>query len=138
MLSLTRTTNRLDCVFPSSLEMVDKALSEARKFMAARQKKFDEFEFRLVLREALNNAVIHGNRRNEALRVALTIQCGKKNIKITVMDQGPGFDWRQRLERTTVNPDQTGGRGLILLRSSGYDISYNKAGNRLTLNKIIT
>jgi serine/threonine-protein kinase RsbW len=127
----------MECVFSSNLEMVDKALIEARKFIKFRQEKLNEFEFRLALREALNNAVIHGNRQREAFEVSLTIASNGRILEINVADQGPGFAWQQRLKQITAKHDQPGGRGLILIKSFGYSISYNKSGNVLTLKKAL-
>ena len=137
MFFLTRTATSMQCIFSASLEMVDRVLVEARKFMAPWQGNIDDFEFRLILREALNNAVIHGNGRDETLQVALTIQCDGRKLKITISDQGPGFAWQQRLKKVRANPDQPGGRGLILIQSAGYSLSFNKLGNTLILKKIL-
>ncbi len=135
MFSVTKTATQLQCVFSSSLELVDRALVEARKFMSSRQNNIKEFEFRLALREALNNAVIHGNHRDEALQVVLTMECDDQSLEITVADQGPGFAWLEKLKQGSANPGQPGGRGIIIIRSSGFSISYNKSGNILKLTR---
>ena len=95
------------------------------------------FDFCLILREALNNAVLHGNNGNIDCQVEFNLVLNSKTLEISVSDQGPGFDWRKRLKHQETSPDQTSGRGLILIRSYGYNLSFNDSGNRLKLGKII-
>ena len=137
MFTIKKKTNKLNVVFSSSLEMVDRAMREARNFVSEHVVEVNEFEFRLSLREALNNAVIHGNKRNSSLVVKLSIEINDKILKISIIDQGMGFAWLQKLKRRKTEPGQTGGRGLILIRSYGYNISYNDPGNKLIIEKNI-
>src|SRR5215469_17502928 len=52
-----------------------------------------EFGIELALREALANAVMHGNREDPQKRVHVRCTCEKgKGVSIVVRDEGPGFD----------------------------------------------
>jgi anti-sigma regulatory factor (Ser/Thr protein kinase) len=47
----------------------------------------------MALREALANAVIHGNEENSRKRVYIKARCYiDGEVSITVQDEGPGFD----------------------------------------------
>lgn len=91
---------------------------------------------KLALVEALTNAMEHGNRwegdRLVRLEADLTGDC----LRVTIEDQGPGFD-------ACALPDPTcgeqlfseRGRGVFLMRAIMDEVNYNPAGNRLTLVK---
>jgi len=42
--------------------------------------------------ELVNNAIIHGNKENLSKRVEITINISPSEVKITVVDEGSGFD----------------------------------------------
>src|SRR5260370_28042333 len=53
-----------------------------------------EPDVELALREALDNAVVHGNREDPKTKVHIRCRCGPgKEISIVVTDQGKGFDF---------------------------------------------
>ena len=53
----------------------------------------DEDAVQLALREALNNAVVHGNRLDARKLVHVRVHCRVgKGISLIVSDQGQGFD----------------------------------------------
>ncbi len=137
MFSTTKTSNQLACTFSSSLELVDQAVRQAVMFLKEQNSRIKIFDFTLILREALNNAVLHGNKGNIDCQVEFILTVDSKTLEMTVIDQGKGFDWRERLKYQVTNPDQTSGRGLILFQSYGYINSFNESGNRLKLKKII-
>src|SRR5260370_6431101 len=54
----------------------------------------EQFGVELALREALGNAVVHGNPDNPETKVHVRCRCGPGNeILIVVTDQGKGFDF---------------------------------------------
>jgi serine/threonine-protein kinase RsbW len=91
------------------------------------------FPVELVAREWLNNAIIHGNRRDAGKKVALNLQIGRKWIYLQIIDEGPGFNWRKA--RGAPLPDDTviGGRGLPISFLYAHRITFNQRGNRVTL-----
>src|SRR6266852_7687577 len=53
-----------------------------------------EPDVELALREALDNAVVHGNQENTERKVRIRCRCQPgKEISIVVTDQGKGFDF---------------------------------------------
>ena len=75
------------------------------------------FAVELVAREALNNAVIHGNAGDEKKRVTFELRCGKEKwVRLSVSDQGPGFRWRNR-RRDLPSPQAAGTVGVGFLLS---------------------
>lgn len=78
-----------------------------------------------ALREALLNAVIHGNQSDPEKRVYVTCQCGiEGEIAIVVRDEGAGFD--------TLKP---WGRGIRLMRALMDEVSFADGGAIVLMKK---
>ena len=52
----------------------------------------DSYWMVTAVREAVTNAVIHGNRERPGTRVDVSFELADDSIRITVKDQGEGFD----------------------------------------------
>ncbi len=133
----TKGTDSITCVFSSDLDNIDRAVESLMDFIDTREMNLNRFETNFVLREALNNAVIHGNNKKSQLQVICTLAVGKNDIKVTVRDEGQGFDWRSRLEHRHAISSETSGRGLKTISDYDFDIRYNEMGNTLYLTKKI-
>ncbi len=81
----------------------------------------DEIQFHKVmisLTEAVNNAIIHGNRSNPGLKVGVTCEFLPGWLLILVNDQGHGFrveDVRNPLRKENLHRET--GRGIFLMRT---------------------
>ena len=72
----------------------------------------------LALREALNNAILHGNRRSPAKQVRVRVSGGPGRIALSVQDQGGGFNPRNLPDPTKPeNLLKPCGRGIFLMRN---------------------
>ena len=89
-----------------------------------------EGDIEMALREALANAVIHGNGENSCKRVYVTCRCYTDGeVSITVRDEGRGFD-------STAVPDPTcrenllftHGRGIYLMKTLMDEVSFEDGG----------
>ena len=93
--------------------------------------------FPLVMDEALSNAIIHGNKRNENLKVHVRIYISSRRIVIQVEDQGEGFptdgidDPTQR-----KNIYKGSGRGIFLVKELMDDVRFEKGGRVIEMEKI--
>lgn len=71
----------------------------------------------LAVREAVMNAVLHGNRERPDTSVTVTYRVLGDRIEVTVCDEGEGFDpERLRDPRKRENLLSEGGRGVFLMR----------------------
>ena len=50
------------------------------------------FAIRLSLEEAMANAMMHGNGGDETKRIILECQIDSGKVRMTIQDEGPGFD----------------------------------------------
>ena len=72
----------------------------------------------MAVREAITNAIVHGNREDEAKEVEVTFNCLEHELEIEVKDQGKGFDPADVPDPTDpANILKTSGRGIFLMRS---------------------
>lgn len=128
----TQTTdNRLRVEFPAELERVDTVDDVAAAFLADRQVPVDVFAVRLLLRETLSNAVLHGCSSDNALHVRFELRIEADGVALVTSDPGPGFDWRR--VQSAGEMDASGGRGLPLMDAYADDVSFNEVGNVVSL-----
>ncbi len=90
--------------------------------------------------ELVNNAIDHGNKKNEEKRVTVTIEKNSEAVSLTVTDEGAGF-----------NPDELDdplaeenllkevGRGIFIVRSlmDKVDIMPSKKGTKITFTRAL-
>jgi anti-sigma regulatory factor (Ser/Thr protein kinase) len=68
--------------------------------------------------------------------VNVTAEVSREEARYVIGDQGAGFD-KSIIPDVTgpLTSDQTRGRGLLLIHSVMDDVSYNDAGNQITMVK---
>ena len=76
------------------------------------------FGIDMAIREAVTNAVIHGNREDESKQVRVAIKGAPEGIEISVHDEGTGFNPAEVPDPTaTENIMKTSGRGIFFMRN---------------------
>jgi serine/threonine-protein kinase RsbW len=122
---VTEQTTRL--VLPSHIEAVAEAAAAAADFIKQCGLGEDAaFRVDMAIREAVTNAVVHGNREDETKEVEVTISRSPGELEIEVSDQGSGFDPAAVPDPT--DPDnilKTSGRGIFLIRSFMDDVQWS-------------
>lgn len=93
----------------------------------------------LAVREGAINAMKHGHRFDPARTVTLVMRIASDVLKLSILDQGPGFDPSTLPDPTlTENLWNTSGRGLLLIRSLVDGLDYQRrptGGMELLLTK---
>jgi len=90
----------------------------------------------LALREALVNAITHGNHNDPSKLVRITAEISRHQAKFTVEDEGVGFNVNDIPHpRDPDNLLKSSGRGVLLIRSVMDEAKYNDRGNRLSMIK---
>lgn len=115
----------------------------------------------IALEEALLNAIFHGNlelssdlRQDDELiyyraaeerrglapfrnrQVFCSARLSHADIRVTIRDEGPGFDPSTLPDPTDpANLGRIGGRGLLLIRTFMDSVTHNPTGNEITLVK---
>jgi serine/threonine-protein kinase RsbW len=91
----------------------------------------------LALREALNNAVVHGNRLDPGKLVQVYCRCELgKELSLVVRDQGIGFDPDGVPDPLALeNLQSEHGRGILLMRSQMDEVSFKRGGTEVHMHK---
>jgi serine/threonine-protein kinase RsbW len=114
---VTEQTTRL--VLPSHIEAVADAAAAVTDFVKGCG--LDEqvaFGVDMAVREAVTNAVVHGNQEDETKSVEVILNCVENALEIEIRDQGEGFDPATVPDPTEPeNILKTSGRGIFLMRT---------------------
>jgi serine/threonine-protein kinase RsbW len=116
----------------NSLENVDRCVENIRIFLEEKGESGHLFSISLLAREALNNAMIHGNRMAPGTTVRFRLLARKAGFDLEIEDDGPGFDWQGRMQARSRTEDLSG-RGHEIFRNYAQTVRYNPKGNALTL-----
>jgi len=134
---VTRTATgrwRIERTLEPTLHAVDRVCADVRTRLKPHATAADWFGVELLLREALTNAVLHGGGCDPRRRVRCEVSVGPRKARLTVADEGPGFDWRAALAKDTAET-ATCGRGLKIYALYADRVSFNEAGNRIVLER---
>ena len=83
----------------------------------------------IALREALANAIIHGNHENPRKHVYVRCHCKPDEVSIAVKDEGRGFELNKIADPTA--PENTGavhGRGIYLMKALMDEVCFEEGG----------
>lgn len=92
----------------------------------------------IAVTEAVSNAIVHGNKEDEAKRVEVVFEVGRGRVRVSVKDQGPGFDPEK--VNNPLDPEnllKESGRGIFILSALMDEVSFDfsKGGTLLTMVK---
>jgi serine/threonine-protein kinase RsbW len=84
--------------------------------------------------EAVNNAIIHGNKSDGTKHVDIEIVLEANTIVIIVTDEGKGFRPKEVPDPTKAeNIEAINGRGVFLMSKLADEIKFNKKGNKVKM-----
>ena len=88
-----------------------------------------ESEVEIALREALANAIIHGNHENPRKHVHVRFRCNPDEVSIAVKDEGRGFDINEMPDPTAPENIGSGhGRGIYLMKAFMDEVRFEEDG----------
>jgi serine/threonine-protein kinase RsbW len=128
-------------VFESTLSCVGKAELAAGE--AAGRCGFSEPDCRHIataVREAVINAVVHGNCLDSAKHVTLALESTPARLTVTVTDEGPG--WDPATAPDPLAPEnllKDSGRGIFLIRAFMDQVRFSvlAPGGKVTMTKFV-
>ncbi len=104
---------------PSKIESIDEAVVKTVEF--AKDAGFAEdaiFGIDMAVREAIANAVKHGNKLDESKQVNIDVKNSEANLEIHIRDYGQGFSVKDVPDPT--NPEnlmKEDGRGILFMQN---------------------
>ncbi len=130
---------RLDFLIPSRLSRI-LGVNRLVSFLTAEfgfPPEDSKVNLPMVMDESLSNAIIHGNKKKEDLKVHIRIYISFHRIVIQVEDQGEGFEPEDQSDPTeSDNVYKGSGRGLYLIRELMDGVEFKKGGRIIEMKKI--
>ena len=120
------TEEKKEVSLPSRLESVEEAAIEADNF--AKKFGFDDnalYAIDMAVREAIANAVKHGNLLDESKQVEMTLVNQPRGLEISIRDFGTGFAVEEIPDPT--NPEnllKATGRGILFMRNFTEEVEW--------------
>lgn len=96
----------------------------------------DEIYGKLLLAvvEALNNAIVHGNKQDLSKKVKIHYIIDNEFIEYTISNEGDSFDPDSLPDPTAPeNLEKDCGRGIFLMRNLADEVIYTDEGRTVTL-----
>ena len=130
-------TIRRRASFPSTLQSINDAvtlvLEVARRCGCASEQEAD---LEIALREALANAMIHGNEEDKSRSVFVRCYGGSDMTLVLVRDEGAGFEPGKIPDpRDSDRVQLDHGRGLFLMRELMDQVEFRRRGSEVLLFK---
>jgi serine/threonine-protein kinase RsbW len=120
------TAETTELSLPSRIDTVAKAAAAVAEFLSRSGISDDAaFGIDMAVREAVTNAVIHGNRQDENKTVDVTLKSSPDAVEISVHDQGPGFNPEDVPDPTAAeNILKASGRGIFFMRTFMDEVNW--------------
>jgi len=95
-----------------------------------------EGDIEVALREALANAIVHGNHEDPRKLVYVGCLGGTDQVSIVIRDEGQGFDPTENVDPTTPqNLESPRGRGIYLMESMMDEVHFERGGAVVYMRK---
>lgn len=97
----------------------------------------NESDIEIALREAVENAVIHGNHEDPRKQVHVSCFCeAEEEVSIVVKDEGEGFDSHAVPDPTAAEALQSShGRGIYLMKAFMDEVRFEDGGTVVRMRK---
>ena len=122
------TEEMTELALPSRIEAIEDAALAAAEFVS-RSGIGEEtaFGIDMAVREAVTNAVLHGNRQDESKVVEIKFKSSATDLEITVRDEGQGFNPESVPDPTAQqNLLKTSGRGILFMRTFMDEVEWSR------------
>jgi serine/threonine-protein kinase RsbW len=128
----------IDSWMPSKIEAISPLVERIMLLIESSQcVRGEEFSVEVALREALGNAVVHGNHEHPTAKVRIRCRCWPgKEISIIVTDQGKGFDFGKTAGDGLISdPVSEHGRGILLMKAYMDHVHFERGGSEVHMRK---
>lgn len=93
----------------------------------------------IAVTEAVNNAIIHGNKYNVDKTVKVDVVKSDAQILFTVSDKGEGFDFNNLPDPTAPeNIEKPDGRGIFLMKNLSDGVVFESNGSKVNITFAVT
>ena len=96
----------------------------------------NEEEIEIALREALANAIVHGNHEDPGKQVYVSCRCGTDEVSFVIRDEGKGYDTGELRDPTAPeNISSSHGRGIYLMKNLMDEVCFERGGAVVYMRK---
>lgn len=118
---------------PDQIKSIEHFVSSLKKCCKLTQEVHDNILISLT--EAVNNAIIHGNKEDETKYVRVKCIENKSEVVIEISDEGRGFNPHDVADPTLPqNLDCCGGRGVFIMKELSDKINFLDSGRTVQLH----
>lgn len=123
--------------FPSVMEninLVERLINDVCEEYHVKEDYYGELLIGMT--EAVNNAMVHGNKLDTSKQVKVMFDVvDDKILRFTVEDEGPGFDYNNLPDPTAPeNIEKPHGRGVFLMRQLSDNCTFSDGGRICVLD----
>jgi len=88
----------------------------------------------IAVTEAVNNAIIHGNKFSSDLQVLIDVLEDEQSFLFRITDFGSGFDFENLPDPTAPeNIEKENGRGIFLIKNLSDNLEFSEDGKVATI-----
>ncbi len=117
---------------PENLHLVEKVIDEMTEKHQIESDLYGKILVATI--EAVNNAIIHGNKSDIDKKVTIDINANGDSMRIKIRDEGDGFDYEKVPDPTAPeNIENIHGRGVFLMTKLSDDIKFNEKGTEVEM-----
>lgn len=138
VLDATNLKTKLELTIPSKIEAISPAVNRIMRLLKKDSCAPEhEFAVETVLREALANAILHGNRQHPDKMVHVCCACDSvQGVLIVVQDEGEGFDPAKIPSPLLAEKIHSeGGRGIFLINTLMDEVHVRRGGTEIYMRK---
>lgn len=118
---------------PCQIECIEKYVTSLMNSCKFNQEVYDNILISLT--EAVNNAIIHGNEKDEKKYVRVNCEERSEEVVISISDEGRGFNPHQVPDPTLPqNRDCCGGRGVFIMKQLSDKINFLDSGRTVQMH----
>jgi serine/threonine-protein kinase RsbW len=123
----------LHLFFPSQIQAISPFVGRIMAFIA----KIRRVDIEVALREALANAIVHGNHEDPRKHIHVTCRCTTEgDVSLMVKDEGEGFDYGRVADPTAIeNRLLASGRGIYFMKTLMDEIRFEEGGTVVYMRK---
>ena len=132
------TSETTELTLPSRIEAIDEAaIAVAGLVTRSGISEEEAFGIDMAVREAMANAVIHGNKLDETKLVEINVKSSLDSLEISVHDQGQGFNPETISDPTKEeNILKSSGRGIFFMRNFFDEVDWSISPKGTTVRMI--
>ena len=117
---------------PENISVVERLIDDIRDAQPFNDENYGDVL--IAMTEAVNNAIVHGNKLDAAKEVHVEYAIRDKNLFFRVSDEGPGFDYENIPDPTSPeNLEKPHGRGVFLMRQLSDECEFLEDGRIVEL-----